>query len=151
MIGISVVAVGRLKENFYEEACREYEKRLKGFCRLEIVELKEETGPKKLEKEADLILAAIPKGSRVVALCVEGRLLSSEKLAETIMDTALGGESRIAFLIGSSDGLSDRVKSAADDRISLSPMTFPHHLARVMLLEQIYRAFSIASGGKYHK
>lgn len=151
MMNVRILCVGRLKESFYEEACREYEKRLKGLCRLEIVELKEESGEKKLEKEAEAILAAIPRGSFTVALAIEGRLLSSEKLAVLLSEKALRGESRITFLIGSSDGLSERVKNACDERISMSPMTFPHHLARVMLLEQIYRAFSIASGGKYHK
>ena len=151
MIGVHVVCVGRLKESFYEEACREYMKRLKGLCRLEITELKEETGERKLEKEADAVLAAIPRGSFTVALAVEGKLLSSEDLADLLSEKALRGESRITFLIGSSEGLAERVKKACDMRISLSPMTFPHHLARVMLLEQIYRAFSIASGGKYHK
>ena len=150
-MNVCVICVGRLKESFYEEACREYEKRLKGLCRLEILELKEETGERKLEKEAEAILEKIPRGSRVIALCVEGRLLSSEELSSLLAGTALKGESRVTFLIGSSDGLSETVKRAAGDRISFSPMTFPHHLARVMLLEQLYRAFSIAAGGKYHK
>ena len=151
MMNVRVLCVGRLKEAFYEEACREYEKRLKGLCRLEIVELKEETGEKKLEKEAEAILAAIPRGSTTVALAIEGKLLSSEELSELLSEKALRGESRFTFLIGSSDGLADRVKKLCDERISLSRMTFPHHLARVMLLEQLYRAFSIAAGGKYHK
>ena len=151
MMNVRVLCVGRLKEAFYEEAGREYEKRLKGLCRLEIVELKEETGEKKLEKEAEAILAAIPRGSTTVALAIEGKLLSSEELSELLSEKARRGESRITFLIGSSDGLADRVKKLCDERISLSRMTFPHHLARVMLLEQLYRAFSIAAGGKYHK
>ena len=150
-MNVCVICVGRLKESFYEEACREYEKRLKGLCRLEILELKEETGEKKKKKEAEAILAKIPRGSRVIALCVEGRLLSSEELSSLLAGTALKGESRVTFLIGSSDGLSETVKRAAGDRISFSPMTFPHQLMRVILLEQIYRSFRIMKNEPYHK
>lgn len=148
MLRIRLISVGRLRERFYIDACAEYEKRLRRYCTLECVELPE-TGD--LRKEGADILAHIPRGTYTVALCVEGKLLSSEELAERIGALAADGESRIAFVIGSSEGLSDEVKRAADLRLSLSPMTFPHHLARVMVLEQIYRAFQILGGGKYHK
>ena len=151
MLNLRVICVGKLKEEFYKEACAEYVKRMRSLCQLEIVELKEETGERKLEKEADAILAAIPAGSTVWALCIEGKLLSSEELAEKIAETALGGASRIVLLIGSSEGLAERVKKSASFGLSMSKMTFPHHLARVMLLEQLYRALMIGEGRKYHK
>ncbi len=148
MLRIRLITVGRLRERFYIDACAEYEKRLRRYCTLECVELTE-TGD--LRKEGAEILAHIPRGTCTVALCVEGKLLSSEELSEWVGARAVDGESRVAFVIGSSTGLSDEVKRTADLRLSLSPMTFPHHLARVMVLEQIYRAFQILGGGKYHK
>lgn len=151
MLNIRVICVGRLKENFYTEACAEYVKRMRTLCRLEMVELREETGERKLEKEAEAILAAIPPGSAVWALCIEGKMLSSEELAAKIAETALAGTGRIVLLIGSSEGLADRVKKTASFMLSMSRMTFPHHLARVMLLEQLYRAMMIGEGRKYHK
>jgi 23S rRNA (pseudouridine1915-N3)-methyltransferase len=104
-----------------------------------------------LEKEAAAILAKLPKGGKVVALCVEGKPMSSEKLAETLDSWAVGGASQLTFLIGGSYGMHESVKARADLRLSMSPMTFPHHLARVMVLEQIYRAFKINEGSSYHK
>ena len=148
MLRIQLICVGKLKERFYAAACDEYDKRLQRYCALERVELPE-TGD--LERDAAAILGKIPAGSFVVALCVEGKLYSSEEMAALLSEQALQGRSRVSFVIGASDGLSDTVKRAADVRLSMSRMTFPHHLARVMVLEQIYRAFSILGGGKYHK
>lgn len=152
MLGIKLICVGKLKEKHYAAACAEYEKRLGPMCRMEVAELPEESGRADgLAREAARILAAVPPGAFVVALCVEGEGLSSEALARRLAALATGGVSRVCFVIGSSDGLHPSVKERADLRLSMSAMTFPHHLARVMVMEQIYRALSINSGGKYHK
>ena len=148
MLRIQLICVGKLKERFYIDACDEYFKRLQRYCALERAELPE-TGD--LERDGAAVLSKIPAGSFVVALCVEGEAFSSEELAELLSEQTLRGKSRVTFVIGGSDGLSDAVKKAADVRLSMSRMTFPHHLARVMVLEQIYRAFNILGGGKYHK
>ena len=157
---ITVLCVGRLKEKFYADACAEYQKRLARHCKLTLIELPEQRLPDDpspasiaaaLEREADALLEKLPRGGAVVALCVEGAERSSEQLAETLAGCAARGVSRVAFVIGGSFGLSERVKARADLRLSLSPMTFPHHLARVMLLEQLYRAYQIQTGAKYHK
>ncbi len=138
---VTLLCQGRLKEPYYEDACREYTKRLSAYCRLEIIEL-----PEKGE-----LAPRIPKGAYVIALCVEGRKIDSPGLAARLEALALAGESRLCFLIGGSDGLTEADKRLAAWRLSMSDMTFPHHLARVMLLEQIYRAFTITAGAKYHK
>ena len=152
MIALRLVCVGRLKEKFYQEACREYEKRLGAYCRLEIRELPEETGrPDGLRREACRIQGAILPGSRVVAMCIEGEMASSEDLARRLAGWQAQGVSRVTVIVGSSEGLDPEIKQKADLRLSMSPMTFPHHLARVMVLEQLYRALSIGAGGKYHK
>ena len=160
MLSVKLICAGRLREKFYIEAFREYEKRLAGFCKFETVEVPEvKTGEDPspaetdaaLEKEARAILEKIPQGAYVVALCVEGRKLSSEGLAKLLSDRAMQGDSRVCFVIGSSNGLHETVKQRADFRLSVSDMTFPHHLFRVMLAEQIYRAFTINAGRKYHK
>ncbi|MBE7002806.1 MAG: 23S rRNA (pseudouridine(1915)-N(3))-methyltransferase RlmH [Ruminococcaceae bacterium] len=160
MQAVTVLCVGKLKERFYADACAEYQKRLTRFCKLSLVELNEERLPDEpsraqidaaLEREAEAILSRLPRSGAVIALCVEGRPLSSEALAETLDNWAGRGVSQLTFLIGGSFGLSERVKERADLRLSMSPMTFPHHLARVMLLEQVYRAYQIQSGTKYHK
>jgi len=148
MLRVQILCTGKLKEKFYSDACDEYKKRLQRYCTPEITELPE-TGD--IVRDGKVMLEKLPAGSRVIALCIEGKMLSSVELSEYISDCALNGCSRLVFLIGGSDGLSPEVKSCADARISMSRMTFPHHLARVMVLEQIYRAFSIAEGGKYHK
>ena len=148
MLRVQILCTGKLKEKFYAEACEEYKKRLQRYCSLEIIELTE-TGD--IVRDGKAMLEKIPAGTRVIALCIEGKSLSSEELSERISGCALNGCSRLAFLIGGSDGLSPEVKARADERLSMSRMTFPHHLARVMVLEQIYRAFNIAEGGKYHK
>lgn len=160
MQSITVLCVGKLKEKFYLGACAEYQKRLTRCCKLSLIELGEERlgeNPSAaqieaaLEREAAAIGERLPRGGLVVALCVEGRELSSEQLAETLAREALHGAGRVTFILGGSFGLAERVKRAAGLRLSMSPMTFPHHLARVMLLEQLYRAYQIQNGTKYHK
>ena len=142
---IYFVVVGKIKEDFYTDAVQEYVKRLSRFAKVEIKELPEGANP---ETEADGILRAC-KGY-VIALAVEGEKLSSEKLAKKIKNLTDEGK-EITFVIGSSCGLSDRVKQAADYRLSFSDMTFPHQLMRVILAEQVYRAFMINAGATYHK
>ncbi len=160
MLGIRLICVGKLGEKFWKDAVKEYEKRLAGYCKLEIVELPEQRLPDRpsegqieaaLRKESDLIRAKIPQGAAVIAMCIEGKTMSSEQLAETFGEMTLSGTSRIAILIGGSCGLDAALKREARLRLSMSPMTFPHHLARVMVLEQVYRALNIQAGGKYHK
>lgn len=160
MFDITLIAMGKLKEKFYFSAAAEYEKRMKGYCQFRILELPECRLPEDpspgeiaagLEKEADMILAKIPKGAWFCVLTPEGRLLSSEALAERLKDVKLSGKSSACFLIGSSFGIAPRVKEKADYKLSMSPMTFPHHLARIMVLEQLYRAEAIQAGSKYHK
>ena len=148
MLRVGLICIGKLKESYYTEACEEYAKRLSRYCTLERTELPE-TGD--IVRDGEAALRKIPPDSFVVALCVEGKGYSSEQLAELIHECANRGRSRICFVIGGSDGLSPEVKARADIRLSMSKMTFPHHLARVMVLEQIYRAFTILEGGKYHK
>ena len=155
-MNVNIIHVGDLKEEYYAAAVKEYEKRLSRFCRVKNVEIKEEKLPQDpsvseisaaLEAEGRKILAAIPDRTYKIALCVEGKQLSSEELAAAVAGT----EKDITFIIGSSHGLSDKVKSGSDLRLSISKMTFPHRLMRVILEEQIYRAFSINAGSSYHK
>ena len=157
---ISVLCVGKLKEPFYAAAAAEYQKRLNRFCKPEIVELAEQRLPEDpsaaeieqaLAREAAQIVERLPRGGAVIAMCVEGTAMSSEALSERIERFAALGASQLTFLIGGSFGLHESVKRRADLRLSMSPMTFPHHLARVMLLEQIYRAYQISAGTRYHK
>lgn len=147
MLTIKLICVGKMKEKFYKDAYAEYAKRLSGYCRLELIELPESS----LDKEADAVLKYTSTRMYVIAMAVEGKKISSEELAKKINNIALSGKSEISFIIGGSEGLADRVKNSADEKISMSDMTFPHHLARVMLSEQIYRAFKIIEGGTYHK
>ena len=160
MFEITLITVGKLKEPFYLSAAAEYEKRMKGFCQFRLLELPEVRLPDNpspveianaLEKEAEAIVQKIPKGAWLCALTPEGKLLSSEELAKKISDIKITGKSCACFLIGSSFGMSPRLKALADFKLSMSPMTFPHHLARIMVLEQLYRAESIQAGSKYHK
>lgn len=160
MFNITLITVGKLKEKFYLSAAAEYEKRMKGYCQFQLIELPEarlsdDPSPAEiaaaLEKEADTILAKIPKGAWFCTLTPEGKLLSSEALADKFKDVKLSGKSSACFLIGSSFGMAPRLKEMADFKLSMSPMTFPHHLARVMVLEQLYRAEAIQAGSKYHK
>ena len=142
------------------DAAAEYQKRLGAFCRLTLVELPEEKLPPNpsqalitaaLKKEAEAIRSKLPPNARTVALCIEGQLLSSQELAGRLRSWETGPAKHLVFLIGSSYGLDEELKSQAWIRLSMSPMTFPHHLARVMLLEQVYRAFQINAGSPYHK
>ena len=160
MMNITVISVGKIKEKYMADFCSEYEKRLSSYCKLSIIELeavKLSDNPSKkeienaLSKEAKMIEAKIPTSSYVVSLCIEGKKISSEILAEKIESIGLDGCSHISFIIGSSFGLAKQVKDKSDFKLSMSDMTFPHKLARIMLLEQIYRAFSINNNGKYHK
>lgn len=160
MFDITLIVIGKLKEKFYISAAQEYEKRLKGYCRFQIIELPEVRLPEDpssaeiaagLEKEADMILSKIPKGAWFCTLTPEGKLLSSEELADKMCDVKLSGKSSACFLIGSSFGIAQRIKALADLKLSMSPMTFPHHLARVMVLEQLYRSEAIQASSKYHK
>ena len=160
MFSMTLIAMGKLKEKFYLSAAAEYEKRLKGYCAFQLLELPECRLPEDpsqseitagLEKEADVILSKIPKGAWFCVLTPEGKLLSSENLAEKLGEVKLSGKSSAVFLIGSSFGMAQRVKDRADLRLSMSPMTFPHHLARIMVMEQLYRAEAIQAGSKYHK
>ncbi len=157
---VTILCVGKLKEKFYTQAAAEYCKRLGRFCKLELMELPEERLPDApsaaqidaaLFKEAEMIRSKLPHSAAVIALCVEGRLCSSEELAQSLQERTNQGQSHFVFLIGGSFGLHASIKAQADEKLSMSPMTFPHHLARVMLLEQIYRAYQIQAGSKYHK
>ena len=160
MLGVRLICVGKLGEKFWAQAVKEYEKRLGAYCKLEIIELPEERLPEDpspaqieaaLSKEADAVRAKLPNGCLVIAMCVEGRERSSEELARYLADSAAQGASHIVFLIGSSFGMHESLKRQAALRLSMSPMTFPHHLMRVMIFEQIYRAYQINAGSRYHK
>ncbi len=157
---VRILCIGKLKERYLSDACAEYIKRLQAFCKPEILELPEyrlpdSPSPAQIEtcirKEGEDLLAKIPKDALVVPLCIEGKMLSSEALSEELEKAAVRGQGSLCFIIGGSHGLSDAVKQAGSLKLSKSPMTFPHQLARVMLLEQIYRAFSISAGTRYHK
>lgn len=148
MLKIKIIPVGKLKEKYYIEACREYIKRLDFYCKAEIKELPEGGG---LLKEAQLIKNEIPSSCCLIAMCVEGNGVSSEELADIFKNAEIKGKSTICILMGSSEGMHESLKSMADYQISMSKMTFPHHLARVMVLEQVYRVLNINAGGKYHK
>ena len=157
---VTILCVGKLKEKFYTDAAAEYVKRLSRFCKLEIIELSEERLPDDpsqaqidaaLAREADAIRAKLPSSAAIIAMCVEGKTMSSEALAQLMENTASQGQSHLVFLIGGSFGMHPSVKALASYRLSMSPMTFPHHLARVMLLEQIYRGYQINAGSRYHK
>lgn len=160
MINITLITVGKIKEKYFTDAIAEYSKRLGRYCKLNIIELKDEPTPDNpsenerqqvLKKEGARILEKIPKSCYVVPLCIEGKQKTSEELSEFIQKTATDGYNEIVFIIGGSMGICDEVKAKADFKLSFSKMTFPHQLMRVILLEQIYRAFNIADGGKYHK
>ena len=157
---VTIICTGKLKEKFYLDAAAEYAKRLSRFCTLTILELPEERLPESpspaqieaaLAREADAVRAKLPAGCLLIAMCVEGQERSSEALARYLAEAAARGAGHIVFLIGSSYGMHPSLKQQADLRLSMSPMTFPHHLLRVMLLEQIYRAYQIKAGSKYHK
>ena len=160
MFDITLITMGKLKEKFYISASEEYKKRLSGYCRFQLLELPETRLPENpspaeiaagLDKEAELIFSKVPKGAWLCVFTPEGKELSSEKFADKLKEVKLSGKSSACFLIGSSFGMAQRVKDRADFRLSMGPMTFPHHLARVMVLEQLYRAEAIQAGSKYHK
>lgn len=160
MLSVNIITVGKLKEKFLSDAVKEYSKRLSAFCKLNIIELDETKLFDKasdteianaLKSESEKILAKVSKDAFVIAMCIEGKMYSSEEFSKLFDKISVEGKSRVDIIIGSSFGLSDEVKKRADLRLSVSPMTFPHQLFRVMLLEQVYRAFQISTGGKYHK
>lgn len=157
---ITIVAVGKIKEKFFEEAIGEYSKRLSRYCKLEILQVADEKTPDKAsealenqikEKEGERILAQIRDGAYVIALAIEGKMLDSEELADKINTLGISGVSQIIFVIGGSLGLSKKVLDQADYKLSFSRMTFPHQLMRVVLLEQVYRGYRIIYGEPYHK
>ena len=159
MIKLKVISLGKLKEKYLRDAADEYIKRLKGYCDLEIIELSPVKLPDNpsekeisaaLKTEAEMIIKKIPQHSQIISLCVEGKKISSEKFAETINSASLD-PGKMCFIIGSSYGLCEEIKKISNMRMSLSDMTFPHQLFRIMLLEQIYRAFKINEGSTYHK
>lgn len=140
MLSLTIICVDKLREPYLREAAAEYEKRLGAYCRLRTVEVQNDAG----------IVAALPPRAYKVALCIEGKQLSSEELAETVSVLQVRGYSELAFIIGGTDGMGEDVKSRCDMRLSFSRMTFPHPLMRVILLEQLYRALNISAGGSYH-
>jgi 23S rRNA (pseudouridine1915-N3)-methyltransferase len=157
---IKIICVGKIKEKFMVQAIDEYAKRLSRFCNFEVCELNDAKIPDKpsesecrmvKESEGEAILKHISKDSFVISLCVEGKSLSSEEFADKIANIALSGKSTIDFIIGGSLGLSDAVKKRSDYRLSFSSFTFPHQLMRLILSEQIYRAFKINANEEYHK
>ena len=159
MIGVTVIAVGKLKESYLRDGCAEYIKRLKGFCKIEIIEIDEERASDNpsqteikgiLQKEGARIISKIPKSATVIPLCIEGKEYASPDFAQLIEKTAFTA-SHICFVIGGSFGLSDEVKALSAQKLSFGKMTLPHQLARMVLLEQVYRAFSILNNSKYHK
>lgn len=160
MFDITLICMGKLKEKFYLSAAAEYEKRLKGYCSFKLLELPEHRLPENpspaeiqtgLEREAELILSKIPKSAWLCVLTPEGKIISSEDFADKLRDVKNSGKSSACFLIGSSFGMAQKVKDKADFKLSMGKMTFPHHLARIMVLEQLYRAEAIQAGSKYHK
>ena len=161
MIRINIICIGKIKEKYFTDAIGEYSKRLSSFCKFSIIELNEEkirnNTPNQgqiaevLNAEGKRILQKLDSSDYVIAMCIEGRLMSSEELSNVIDGAAISGKSTVDFIIGGSYGLSEDVKNRADLRLSMSRMTFPHQMARMILSEQIYRAFEISSNGKYHK
>jgi len=160
MLYVKLICVGKMRERFYLDAFAEYRKRLQGHCRLELCEIDEQRLPDApsekeiaaaLEKEAEEIVRAIPPDAYAVALCVEGKQMPSEGMAVLLAERESSGKPKLCFIVGGSCGLAESVKRRCDRRLSMSEMTFPHHLARVMLIEQIYRGFKINEGARYHK
>ncbi len=160
MMNVSLIVLGKLKEKYMKDFSAEYEKRLSAYCKFSVVELepvKLSDNPSAqeienaLHKETEMIKSKIPKNSYIFSMCIEGKQMASEEFARKIEDIALSGKSNIVFIIGSSFGLSNDIKGMSDYKFSMSKMTFPHKLARIMVTEQIYRGFSILNNGKYHK
>ncbi|MCQ2463223.1 MAG: 23S rRNA (pseudouridine(1915)-N(3))-methyltransferase RlmH [Clostridia bacterium] len=160
MISVKIICLGKCKEQYLKDASAEYVKRLGTGYRFSLEELVPVRLPDNpngtqisvaLKAEAQMIKEKIPKGAVVVSLCIEGKMLTSEQLCLEMEKRAAAGEGSFAFIIGSSYGLDEEIKRLSDIRLSMSPMTFPHQLARIMLLEQLYRAYQIRLGTKYHK
>lgn len=161
MIRINIICIGKIKEKYFTDAIAEYAKRLSAFCKFTITELNEEKLRSNtpnlsriqevIDAEGRRILQKIGMSDFVIAMCIEGKTMSSEELSKVIDNASLTGKSTVDFIIGGSYGLSDEVKNKADIKLSMSRMTFPHQMARMILSEQIYRAFEISSNGKYHK
>ncbi len=160
MLNIRIISVGKIKEKYFENAIKEYAKRLSRYCKLEMLEVKDEPTPEGagikqekeiIDKEATGILKHIKPDVYVIALCIEGTMLDSEAISATLSKLALQGSSNIVFIIGGSLGLSEHIKKRADLNLSFSKLTFPHQLMRIILLEQIYRSFRIMHGEPYHK
>lgn len=160
MLNVKLICVGKMREKFYIDAFEEYRKRLQAYCRLELAEITEQRLSDRpaekeitaaLEREGQEILKSVPADAYLVALCVEGKQMPSEGMAELIAARENSGKPKLCFVIGGSFGLSPTVKARADRKLSMSQMTFPHHLARVMLVEQVYRGFKINEGSQYHK
>ena len=159
-MNINIIAVGKIKEDFFKKGCAEYEKRLSRFCKLNIIEVADEPMSDRpsehereqvLKKEGEKILSAIKQTDVLISLCVEGKQMSSERFAAYIEDACIGGASTFTFVIGGSLGLLSEIKEKSKLRLSFSEMTFPHQMMRVVLLEQIYRAFKINANESYHK
>ena len=161
MVRINIICIGKIKEKYFTDAINEYAKRLSAFCKFSIIELSEEkirnNNPNQsqidevIEAEGKRIMQKISQSDYVVAMCIEGKMLSSEELSKTLDNISLSGKSTVDFIIGGSYGLSDSVKSRADLKLSMRRMTFPHQMMRVILLEQIYRSYRIINGEPYHK
>ena len=160
MLTIQILCVGKMSQKWFQSGADEYKKRLNGYCKFNLIELNEFRLPDSpspaeiaaaLNKEAIQICEKMPKNAWFCVFTLEGKLLSSEQLADKIANIKISGKSNLCFLIGSSYGISETLKSKADFKLSMSPMTFPHHLARIMVLEQLYRAEAIQAGSKYHK
>lgn len=157
---VNIIAVGRIKEKYIEAGIKEFQKRLRNYCQLKIIEVPDEPAPEGLskremeqvkEKEGEKIISKIPKNSYIIPLVIEGKELNSEELAKKIDDLTIMGHSEITFIIGGSLGLSDEIISMGDFKLSFSKLTFPHQIMRFILLEQIYRSFKIIRGEPYHK
>ena len=160
MLNITLIVVGKIKEKYFVDAIDEYSKRLKRYCQLNIIEVKDEPTPDNpSEREADIVLnvegerimSKLPKSAYIIPLCIEGKRMTSTGFSGLIEKTASNGNSEIVFIIGGSMGLCEKIKGLADFKLSFSDMTFPHQLMRVILAEQVYRAFMINSGSAYHK
>ena len=160
MMNVQLIVLGKLKEKYMKDFAAEYEKRLSAYCKMTVTELepvKLSDNPSQSEienalaKETKMIKDKTPKNSYVFSMCIEGKQMSSEELSQKLEDIALSGKNSVVFIIGSSFGLSNEIKQMSDFKFSMSKMTFPHKLARIMLTEQLYRGFSISNNGKYHK
>ena len=161
MLRVNIICIGKIKEKYFTDAVSEYSKRLGAFCKFSIIDLPEEKIRSNTPNRARIDEVLLSEGRRILqkvggsdyvfAMCIEGRQLSSEELSETLQNISVSGKSTADFIIGGSYGLSGEVKNRADFRLSMSKMTFPHQMARMILSEQIYRAFEISTNGKYHK